>query len=326
VALISVLQGLDPAGYSRSPLHADTQTWPEKNCYVDLWIEVLHALRLETRALLPFVVATDFEDDQWTFFKPSHEDLFDLFGVEVQELTVWKTLYEHALSHLKSGKLISTEADAFWLPDVAGTDYRRNHSKTTIVLNAIDLEAQTLDYFHNASYYRLEGEDFRQLFRIGAEPDPTFLPLFAEFIRTDRIRHTEAGQLARRSIELLRRYFARRPSANPVARFAVHIEEHLPVLQERGLDYYHQWAFGGVRQLGASCELLVENLAWLNESGALPESGAAECFRHVSTGCKAFILKGARAVATRRNSDLRTQMEQLAAKWTEGMRHLASTL
>ena len=49
--------------------------WVEKNCYVDVWIELLHALGLEPLAMLAFTVAVDFEGDQWTFFKPSHDDL-----------------------------------------------------------------------------------------------------------------------------------------------------------------------------------------------------------------------------------------------------------
>ena len=35
---------------------------------------------------------------------------------------------------------MSVEADAWWLPDTAGTDYRQQHTKTTIVLADIDLE------------------------------------------------------------------------------------------------------------------------------------------------------------------------------------------
>ena len=76
----------------------------------------------------PFVAAIDFEGDQWTFFKPPHAELTDLYGIDVQEFTVWRPLLEHALEHLEAGKLISTEADAFWLPDTSGTDYRRQHT------------------------------------------------------------------------------------------------------------------------------------------------------------------------------------------------------
>jgi len=72
---INALPHLDASQYSRSVLHAETCTWLEKNCYVDIWIEVVHALGLEPRAILPFTVAIDFEGDQWTFFKPPHDEL-----------------------------------------------------------------------------------------------------------------------------------------------------------------------------------------------------------------------------------------------------------
>ena len=41
---------------------------------------MLHALGLDPHACLPFVLSIDWEDDQWTFFKPPHEDLVTLYG------------------------------------------------------------------------------------------------------------------------------------------------------------------------------------------------------------------------------------------------------
>ncbi len=60
------LPGLDAAAYRPDDLHAETQVWLEKNCYVDIWIEVLHALGLEPRAAMAFALAVDFEGDQWS--------------------------------------------------------------------------------------------------------------------------------------------------------------------------------------------------------------------------------------------------------------------
>ena len=45
------------------------RAWAETNCYVDLWVELLHALGHDPIAALPFTLAIDFEGDQWTFFK-----------------------------------------------------------------------------------------------------------------------------------------------------------------------------------------------------------------------------------------------------------------
>ncbi len=150
---IVALPGLSASGYKRHMLHSEERAWVEKNCYIDIWIEFIHALGLNPLAIMPFTATIDFEDDQWTFFKPPHDELRDLYGIEVQELNVWRPLLEHATEHLAAGRLISTEADAFWLPDTGGTDYRRQHTKSTIVLAELDLPNRRLGYFHNAGYF-----------------------------------------------------------------------------------------------------------------------------------------------------------------------------
>ena len=54
---------------------AATRIWPETNCYVDLWIEVLAAAGFTPEAMLGFTLTQDFEGDQFTFFKVPLEDL-----------------------------------------------------------------------------------------------------------------------------------------------------------------------------------------------------------------------------------------------------------
>lgn len=319
---VSVLQGLDPATYSRSILHADSCIWVEKNCYIDIWIEVIHALGLEPRAMLPFVAAVDFEGDQWTFFKPLHSELWDLYGIEVQELNVWRPLLEHALEHLGAGKLISTEADAFWLPDTQGTDYRRQHTKSTIVLNDLSLRERTLGYFHNAGYYRLEGEDFARTFRLDQAPDPTFMPLFAELVRVDRIVRRPATELAVLSRELWRKHLRRRPVSNPVRRFQERFERDLSTIQDKGLDYYHTWAFGTIRQLGAAFELAALNLKWLSVQGEAGLETAGAAFEALSAANKTFILKAARATNSRKPFEGAPLFEAMAKAWESGLQAL----
>ena len=218
VSAAAVIADLDPATYQRHMLHAEDRVWVEKNCYIDIWIEVIHALGFEPRAMLPFVVAIDFEGDQWTFFKPPHDELRALYGIDTQELNVWRPLLDHAAEYVGAGKLISTEADAYWLPDTSGTDYRQKHTKTTIVINALDVAGQHMGYFHNAAYHALEGEDFVRTFRVGAAPDPTFMPLFAEAVRIDRTVSRPAREAAAMARALLKKHFDRRPVDNPVAR------------------------------------------------------------------------------------------------------------
>jgi hypothetical protein len=321
VTRVAVLPNLDPTTYERHALHAADRAWVEKNCYVDIWIEVIHALGLEPTAILPFVLALDFEGDQWTFFKPPHDELRDLYGLDVQELNVWRPLADHCQVQLAEGKLISTEADAFFLPDTAGTDYQRQHTKTTIVINDFDLERRRLGYFHNAGYFALEGEEFVRTFRVGVPFDPTFMPLFAEFIRIDRVQRRSKAELVEMSRGLVRRHLARLPSANPVKRFAARFEADLPWIQREGLAFYHAWAFATVRQIGAAFEAAAIHLRWLEDPSLVP---AAEAFDKVSAGAKTFILKAARAVNSKKPFEAGAFFDDMAGSWQQGMDVLAA--
>lgn len=316
---IEVIPDLGAEIYQRHRLHSPQAIWVEKNCYGDLWIELLHALGQEPLAMLPFTLAVDFEGDQWTFFKPPLEELRALYGIDVQELTVWRPLIEHAVEHLGAGKLISTEADAFWLPDTAGTDYRTKHTKTTILLNSLDLENRQLGYFHNAGYFVLSGEDFTQLFRLEQGDDPAFLPLFAELVRIDRMALPNAESLARQSWSLVQRHLARRPATNPVRRFGERFTQELPHLQSLGLSHYHAWAFATIRQAGAAFDLTAGHLRWLTRLGYPGLQEAAVAFDSIAQGQKALILKVARAVNSGRALDATPQFAEMADAWDRGM-------
>ena len=316
---IEVILGLNPATYQRHSLHSADAVWVEKNCYGDLWIELLHALKQEPLAMLPFTLAVDFEGDQWTFFKPSLEELRALYGIDVQELTIWRPLIEHAVEHLGAGKLISTEADAFWLPDTAGTDYRTKHSKTTILLNSLDVEARHLGYFHNAGYFELSGEDFTQLFRLDVGPTPEFLPLFAELVRIDRMTHLPPSELAAVSWELLNRHLGRRPATNPIQRFGERFLQNLPELQAKGLQHYHAWAFASIRQAGAAFDLMAAHCRWQASLGHPELVAPAACFDAIAQGHKALILKAARAVNSGRPFDAVPLFAEMSQSWEQGM-------
>ncbi len=322
-----VLPGLRAHQYTRHSLHADDRLWVEKNCYVDVVIELLHALGVEPLAAMGFCAAVDFEGDNFTFFKPQHEELREFFGVDFQEMNVWRPLIDHAREHLAAGKFLSTEADSFLLPDTAGTDYRRRHVKTTIIMADLDMAASRLGYFHNAGYYELAGEDFNSLFRMGVPADPAVLPLFAELVRIDRLVRRppqELRDLARRRLVC---HVARRPEANPIHRFEARFAKDLAALQSAGLDHYHAWAFATTRQLGASMELLAAHLNWLAGVGgdARMNRAAAE-FMRVSEAAKLFILKAARAVAARKAPDASLSFGEMAVAWDRGMQDLAAAV
>lgn len=316
---IRIRPGLEAADYERHVLHGDGMVWVEKNCYIDVFIELLHALGLEPLAMLGATAEIDFEGDNVTFFKPWHNELRALYGVDVNELNVWRPLLDHAVEHLGAGRFLSTEADSYNLPDTDGTDYHRNHVKTTIILADLDADSRRAGYFHNAAYHELGGEDFDRLFRRDAAATVA-LPLFAETVRVDRLVQHAPGELARLARELLAFHVSRRPRTNPMEQFRRRFERELPDLQSRGLNHYHAWAFAIVRQTGASLELLAWHLRWLAvQLGEGPLEVAAAGFERSSRAAKTFILKAARAVNTGRPLDAATLFDEMAAGWDDGM-------
>src|SRR5260370_3477894 len=117
------------------------------------------------------------------------------------------------------------------------------------------------------------GPGFASLFRLDGPTDPTRMPLYAEFVRTERVAPRAGAALARRSVELLRKHLERRPRANPIARFSAHLREDVERLKSEGLAAYHLYAFATIRQLGAAFELGAMYLRWLSrhDEGGLTE-------------------------------------------------------
>jgi hypothetical protein len=311
---VQAIPGLDAARYQRHSLHAPERDWPEKNCYVDFWIELLAALKLEPLALLGHTITVDFLGDQWTFYKPTASEMRELYGIDVQELTVWRPLEDHALEHLGAGRLIATEADSYWLPDTEATDYRRKRTKTTIVIAQVDTQAERLGYFHNAGYFEATGEDYRRLLRGSGNE----MPLFAELVRIDRATRRPNGELAEIAMDLLGHHFQFKPPDNPFQRFAPRLIQELALMQERGAGYYHEWAFASVRQAGSAFELAAAHTEWLARHG-YDFDGAPSNFRTISATCKSLILKGARVAHTGRTFDPREAIETAADAWDAAM-------
>ena len=84
-----------PRGYESQFSHAGERIWPpETNCYLDLWIETLHALGLDPVPAFACALSADHDGLQWTFLKQQLEDLRWLYGLEVTEEIVWLPLLE----------------------------------------------------------------------------------------------------------------------------------------------------------------------------------------------------------------------------------------
>lgn len=311
---------IDPPSYTRHPLHDRERIWPESNCYVDLWVELLHTAGLEPLAALPFTLTIDLEGDQWTFFKFPLADLYDLYGIDVIELNVWRPLVDHVDEQVALGRPSIVEVDAFYLPDTAGTSYHAEHVKTSIAVNALGRAHRRLGYFHNAGYYELEGTDFAQIFRLDA--DATAVPHLPPYVEVAKLaaRAPLAGRaLADASRDLLRRHLSRRPHVNPFRRYAERVSADLASLVAGRLDRFHGYAFGTLRQCGAAFELAGAYLRWLGAQGDAGLEGLAGDCDEIATAAKALQFKAARAVNLNRPFDSSSALDAMADRWDKTM-------
>lgn len=316
---------LDPAAYDAHPVHRAELVWPESNCSVDLWIELLHTSGVEPMAAMPFTVTVDLEGDQWTFFKFPIADLYALYGIEVFELNIWDGLPGHVEQQLSLGRPCLVEVDAFHLPDTAGTSYHAEHVKTAIGIQAIDADAGRLGYFHNAGYYQLGRHDFSGVFRLHEHlPAPDILPPYVEVAKL-RIRPPLTGRaLVNASLDLLGAHLARLPRANPFRRYAVRFAHDLEQLSGGTLERFHRYAFATFRQAGAAFELAGAYLRWLQANGERTLEPIATACDVIATTTKALQFKTARVVSTRRPFDASMMLDAMATAWDEAVVALAA--
>ncbi|HEY4118701.1 MAG TPA: DUF1839 family protein, partial [Byssovorax sp.] len=304
-----------PAAYRPHALHAQERAFPESNCYVDLWIELLHERGLDPMPALAFTLSSDFEGDQWTFFKPRLADLEALYGVEVEELNVYRPLDVHIAEQLGHGRSVLVEADSFHLPDTAGTNYRLEHGKTTIGPLAIDVEARSLRYLHNLGCYELGAEDFDGALRL-LPGEAAVLPPYVEIAKWDRSVARSCAELVEIARAQVRVHLARGPVDDPVGRLAARFVDDLAHLTKGDLAAFHRYAFATLRQLGACFEIAAAFARWLGASSepfADDAARAAASFDELSGAAKALLFKTARAVNGKRAFDPRPLFESMSA-------------
>ena len=277
-----------PDSWRLHPLHAEARDWPETNCYTDLWITLLHNRGFEPMAMLGFLVTQDWEGDQFTFFKPLPQDLRLLYGVAQRELAVYEVLEDHVAEALRRGQMVLLEVDAWWLPDVAATAYRRDHTKTTICILAIDPVRRQLCYIHNSGRFTLHGEDYDGVLAGGAGAALFPYAEAASFLPEGGLAGRE---LREASARLLRGHLHSARSDRPVHAFAADLPRLLQGLAQRDAASLHRFSFNTLRQLGAACELLARYLIWLRDGDAVQAAVAA---LDVSAGAKALQFVFAR--------------------------------
>jgi hypothetical protein len=311
----------EPQTYQPHFLHGEERAWTETNCYVDLWIELLHGYGLDPLPALAFNVAIDWEGDAFTFVKPWLEDLYELYGLDTMEHTLWKPLPTHILEQLQQQRPVIVELDSFFLPDTRGTAYQIEHVKTSVACEAIDLERRTLRYFHGRGYHELSGTDFAGAFRLEAAAGSINLPPYVEIVKPSRLQRRPPDELRRLSRAHLRKHLARVPDASPVRRFAADFARDLAWLREQPLEWFHRYSFVSIRQLGAACECAAAYVRWLGVEGT---EASAEAFEGVSSSAKALQFRLARAVSTRKPWDPQPSLQSMAEAWDAAIEPLAS--
>ncbi len=317
---------LDAQRYEAHALHRGERAWMETNCYADLWIEVLHAFGYDPTAVLPFTLGLDFEGDQWLFFKPPTGDLLELYGVDVQELNIWRNLLDHVIEQVSRKRVVLVEMDAFFLPDTAGVSYRLAHTKSTVGIQSIDRDARTLGYFHNAGYFSLSGDDFTALFGLEREKRADELVPYTEFAKLQVNPGMLQAELVQRSLGLLRKQLARRPASNPFTRFRERFGADITWLSGEAQEVFHQYSFATLRQCGACFELASSYMQWLTAHEQSGFEEAAKAFEVIGTQSKTLQFKAARAVVLKRAVDFAPMLDAMEQAWQHGMDSLDTRL
>jgi hypothetical protein len=309
---------LDPDNYQPHLIHGKDRVWAETNCYVDLWVELLHAMGHEPIAALPFTLGIDFEGDQWTFFKFPLNDLYELYGIDVQELSIWRSLIDHIVEQVEHGRPVLVELDSFYLPDTAGTAYKLAHVKTTVAVNKIDVENQYMEYFHNQGYFRLKDEDFVKVFNIDLAPGTVVLPPYVEYVKTRYEKKLSQKQILDTSIKLLKKQLRLLPESNPFEKFKPRFEHDLEWLMNESLETFHQYSFATLRQYGACYELAHTYLQWLQEQGQKNLDDAITSINEISNGAKTYQFQLARAMNRKKPLDT-APLDIMASHWDKAM-------
>jgi len=314
MTVANCLPGLNPAAYQPHFLHGPERNWPETNCYVDLWIEVLGAMGLQPEAALGFTVAQDFEGDQFTFFKFPPEDLALLFNLNVQELAIYDRVETHALEQVQRGRLVLIEVDSFYLPDTRGTSYQLTHGKTTIGVNHLDTDKRVMHYFHNAGFFALEGSDYDGIFRQNYTPGSAQSALFpyVEFVKVGKNKPVITCDMA---IKLLRHHLKSRAANNPIRAYQQAFPAHAAVLSQHPMEFFHLYAFNTLRQIGANFEMLGSHLQWLAAQGEVGLEQGISAANDIAANAKTIQFQLARAVTRKKFDSFIAGLDPLAVAY-----------
>lgn len=302
---------LTPAGVASHLLHDQARTWPLTSCYADLWIEMLHGLGLDPHPMLGFTACLQWEGDQFTFLKPHAADLDALYGLHVQELALWGEVEQHVAVQLAQGRPVLIEVDALHLPDLAGSSYGREHSKTTVAIVRIDVRAGRCSYVHNASRAELEGADYDAVLRAPSSSRGLPLPPYAEVVKR-RPAPSNAPTLHETALDLLRVHVSRFGGQAQMPLFRAAFPRQLDEMRACP-EKFHGWAFNTLRQIGAGAELLGSLLGWLEARRPMDFPLLEAAAMDLATTAKALQFRVARMVARDRRDSCNDLFDVLEA-------------
>lgn len=319
--MIQQILKLDPNNYERHRIHTQERDWAETNCYVDIWIELLHSLGHEPIAAMAYTLAIDFEGDQWTFFKFPLADLYDLYGIDVQELQIWQPLTKHIEEQVSSGRPVIVELDSFYLPDTAGMAYKIAHVKSSVAVVEIDLEKNHLGYFHGQGYYHLDAENFLDVFKLRNEPDPSILSPYVEIAKLRRTEKPDPDNVFAASLISLKKQLSLLPVNNPFHSFKTKFEADVEWLRKEDLESFHRYSFATLRQFGACYELAANYLSWLAENGETGLEDVILKIKSISETAKVYQFQLARVISRGKALDLEP-IDSMANSWDKAMTFL----
>jgi hypothetical protein len=229
---------------------------------------LVHGLGFEPCAMLAFTLAIDFEGDQWTFFKPPTPTSTTSTASTCRSWRIWRPLADHVAEQVAAGRPVLVELDSFYLPDTSGTAYRIARTKSTVGVNDIDIAARRMGYFHNAGYYEVEGDDFRDALQLdGARTSACCRLRRVREVARAGFEAPRGAALVEASLPLLRRHLGRVPRANPFTRFRERFAADLDWLMSGDIGRFHAYSFATLRQYGACFELAETYLRWLTAGG-----------------------------------------------------------
>ena len=281
-------------------MHGVDRSWPETNCYIDLWIELLAHLGMIPEACFGFAIGQDFGTDQFTFSKPPLSDLELLYGLKVKELSLYRSLEYHAALHTGQGNVILLEVDSFYLPDTFATTYRQGHGKTTIAIDYIDISLRNCRYFHNATRGELSGEDYVGVFQLKFDDRKLGNMMYPYMEVVERPTSLKpSDELRGVATEILRGHFIRRPACNPFTIWRQAFDQHLESLFLIP-DTFHDYAFHFPRMAGANFETFSSHITWISEREL---QCAIDSCQNIAKTAKIFQYRLARSIA-RRKKDL----------------------